>query len=195
LRTSLRQRPPLLPLLALLPALLLAPQPLRAQPAEQRAASGGAVGELDGRPLLELASFPRSSVRISRPDGSAAHEFRVWIADTPERQTQGLMFVRDLPASEGMLFINERPRLSGFWMRNTYIPLDMLFIDARGRIVTIHANTTPLSLQTLGSSKPVLAMLELRGGETARRGIRVGDRVAHAAFAAPRDRGIRATTD
>ena len=169
-------------LLALLGLAASAP-PLQAQPAEQR---GAPVAELDGRPLLELSSYPRGTVRVSRADGSATHEFRVWIADTPERQTQGLMFVRDLPASEGMLFINERPRLSGFWMRNTYIPLDMLFIDARGRIVTIHANTTPHSLETRSSPKPVRAVLELRGGEAARRGIRVGDRVAHAVFGTAR---------
>lgn len=181
------------PRLALTAALLLAlaAPPSPAQPAEARSAAP--VGELDGRPLLELSSYPRSALTIVRADGGGRHEFRIWVADTPARQTQGLMFVRDLPASEGMLFINERPRISGFWMRNTYIPLDMLFIDERGRIVTIHANTTPFSLDTLSSPKPVRAVLELRGGETARRGIRVGDRVEHAAFGRPGRRGAAPT--
>jgi len=67
-------------------------------------------------------------------------------------------------------------------MKNTYIPLDMLFIDARGRIVAIFANTTPLSLEPVGPASPVRAILELRGGESARRGIRAGDRVRHPAF-------------
>jgi len=69
-----------------------------------------------------------------------------------------------------------------FWMKNTYIPLDMLFIDARGRIVAIFANTTPHSLDPVGPDVPVKAILELRGGEAARRGIRAGDRVLHSAF-------------
>jgi uncharacterized membrane protein (UPF0127 family) len=81
-----------------------------------------------------------------------------------------------------MLFVNETPRVSSFWMKNTYIPLDMLFIDANGRILEIFANTTPLSLEPVGSTKPVRAVLELRGGESARRGIRAGDRVRHTTF-------------
>ena len=80
------------------------------------------------------------------------------------------------------VFVNEAPRPSYFWMKNTYIPLDMLFIDARGRIVAIFANTTPHSLDPVGPDVPVKAILELRGGEAARRGIRTGDRVLHSAF-------------
>ena len=131
--------------------------------------------------LLELASYPRADLSIVRVNG-ARHAFRVWVADTSERQMQGLMFVRDLPADEGMLFVHERPRVANMWMKNTFVPLDMLFIDARGRIVTIIENTTPHSLDTLSSGRPVLGVLELRGGEVARRGIRTGDRVVHAAF-------------
>ena len=132
--------------------------------------------------MQELSSFPRSELSIVRGDGASRHTFRIWIADTGERQMQGLMFVRDLPADQGMLFIHDRPRVASMWMKNTFIPLDMLFIDARGRIVTIHENTTPHSLDTLSSGRPVLGVLELRGGEVARRGIRTGDRVVHAAF-------------
>ena len=131
-------------------------------------------------PALDLASYPRSSLQIV--SAGSAHAFEVWIADTPDRQRQGLMYVRDLPAGQGMLFVNETPRISSFWMKNTYIPLDILFIDARGRIVAIFANTRPLSLEPVGPSSPVLAVLELRGGEAARRGIREGDRVRHPVF-------------
>ena len=131
-------------------------------------------------PLLDLATYPKSSVTVNSK--ASAHKFEVWIADTPERQRQGLMFVRDLPSSQGMLFINESPRVSSFWMKNTYIPLDMLFIDARGRIVAIYADTTPLSLDPVGPMSPVRGILELRGGEAAKRGIRKGDRVLHPAF-------------
>lgn len=130
--------------------------------------------------VLDLASYPQSSLEIAAK--GARHKFEIWIADTPERQRQGLMYVRDLPANQGMLFVNESSRVSSFWMKNTYIPLDMLFIDARGKIVEIFANTTPLSLEPVGPVTPVLAILELRGGESARRGLRKGDRVIHPAF-------------
>jgi uncharacterized membrane protein (UPF0127 family) len=92
------------------------------------------------------------------------------------------MYVRDLPANQGMLFINPEPRPSSFWMKNTYIALDMLFIDARGRIVAIYPERKPLSLTPVGPDTPVLGILELRGGEAAARGIRRGDRVVHPAF-------------
>ena len=132
--------------------------------------------------LLELSTYPRTdlSIRTTRP--AATHTFRIWVADTPQRQNQGLMFVRDLPANEGMLFINEPPRVASMWMKNTFIPLDMLWIDSRGRITAIHANTTPQSLDSISAPMKVRAVLELRGGETARRGIRRGDVVIHPAF-------------
>lgn len=139
-----------------------------------------ALAQLAEPPILDLATFPRSALEIVTAKDK--HAFEVWIADTPERQRQGLMFVRDLPASQGMLFVNDSPRVSSFWMKNTYIPLDMLFVDARGRIVEIFANTAPLSLTPVGAQTPVRAVLELRGGESARRGIRKGDRVRHSAF-------------
>jgi len=139
-------------------------------------AQGGA-GE---PPLQDLATYPQGELDIRAQGGT--QRFRIWVADTPSRQRQGLMFVRDLPADQGMLFVNEAPRPSYFWMKNTYIPLDMLFIDARGRIVAIFANTTPHSLDPVGPDVPVKAILELRGGEAARRGIRAGDRVLHSAF-------------
>lgn len=130
--------------------------------------------------VLDLASFPRSKVTIETAQG--AQVFDVWIADDEDRQRQGLMYVRDLPASQGMLFVNPEPRPSSFWMKNTYIPLDMLFIDARGKIIAIFADRKPLSLAPVGPSAPVLAILELRGGEAAARGIRKGDRVIHPTF-------------
>jgi len=130
--------------------------------------------------LQDLSTFPRSSVTIQSASGPQL--FDVWVADTPDRQRQGLMFVRDLPASQGMLFINEAPRISSFWMKNTFIPLDMLFIDERGRVVEIFANTPPLSLDPIGPDTPVRAVLELRGGESERRGIKKGDTVRHPAF-------------
>jgi uncharacterized membrane protein (UPF0127 family) len=129
---------------------------------------------------LDLSSYPRADLRID--SGEKKHRFDVWIADTPERQRQGLMWVRDLPADQGMLFINDSARLSYFWMKNTYIPLDMIFVDGRGKIVAIFANVPPLTLDPVGPDVPVKAILELRGGEAAKRGIKPGDRLRNAAF-------------
>jgi uncharacterized membrane protein (UPF0127 family) len=160
------------PLVALLLAALVAqhPAPVSAQAGADRAPA-----------VMDLASFPRSALTLHTAAGQG-HVFRGWIADTPERQQQGLMFVRDLPADEGMLFVNRQPRPSGMWMKNTYIALDMLFIDPRGRIVRIFERTVPHSLEVLEHDGPVKAVLELRGGEVLRRGIRIGDRVDHPAF-------------
>ncbi len=129
---------------------------------------------------LDLSTYPRAALRID--SGEKKHQFDVWIADTPERQRQGLMWVRNLPSDQGMLFINDSVRLSSFWMKNTYIPLDMIFVDARGKIVAIFANVPPLTLDPVGPDVPVKAILELRGGEAAKRGIKTGDRLRHAAF-------------
>ena len=139
----------------------------------------------DSNGLLELASFPRSTLTVHAANGEG-HVFRIWIADSPERQQQGLMFVRDLPADEGMLFVNRESRPASMWMKNTFIPLDMLFIDSRGRVIRIFERTVPQSLATLSVDSAIKAVLEIRGGESARRGLRVGDRVAHPSFRAAR---------
>ena len=146
------------------------------------AAGGVRAADLDAGPLLELASFPRSTLTIHSATGPQGQVFRVWLADTPQRQSQGLMYVRDLPADEGMLFFDRQSRIWAMWMKNTFVSLDMLFIDARGRVVAIRERTVPHSLQTRSHPRPVKAVLELRGGEVERRGIRAGDRVDHPAF-------------
>lgn len=138
-----------------------------------------AVGSLclaQSAPIESLAHFPRTTLDI------AVHEqhnrFAVWIADTPQRQEQGLMFVRDLPAAQGMLFPQPAPQVANFWMKNTYLPLDMIFVGADGRIAKIIANAHPFSLDVLSSDVPVIAVLEIRGGEAHLLGIDVGDRVS-----------------
>lgn len=131
--------------------------------------------------VVDLATYPKSDLAIETKAG-ARHNFRVWIADTEPRQRQGLMFVRDLPPEQGMLFVNRPPRPASFWMKNTYIPLDLLFVDARGKVLHIFERATPLSLEPMGIEAPVRAVLEIKGGESARRGIRTGDRVRHPAF-------------
>jgi hypothetical protein len=125
--------------------------------------------------------FPRSTLEIRSAQGRQL--FNIRIADTPERQELGLMYETRLPADEGMLFPQDEPHVVSMWMKNTYIPLDMLFIDGHGRIVCLLANTTPQSLGILSCPKPVKAVLEIGGGEATERGIKVGNRVLHEFFA------------
>jgi uncharacterized membrane protein (UPF0127 family) len=133
-------------------------------------------GLAQSMPIESLTHFPRTTLTI----GTHGHvdRFDVWIADTPARQEQGLMFVRDLPASEGMLFPQAAPQVAHFWMKNTYIPLDMVFVGEDGRVAKVIANAKPFSLDVLSSDVPVTAVLEIRGGESRRLGIAVGDRVS-----------------
>ncbi len=125
--------------------------------------------------LLDLDSFPQTTLEIE--SGTRTHTFEIWLAETPRQQEQGLMFVRDLPENRGMLFVSEVPRVFRMWMKNTYIPLDMVFIGQDGRIAKIAARTTPHSLDTISSDVPVAAILEIKGGEAARRALHRGDRV------------------
>jgi uncharacterized protein len=141
--------------------------------------AAAALAQEPGRPL-DLATFPRTSLEITHQgsDRSARKfPFQVWIADTPARAEQGLMFVSDLPETMGMVFPVEPPRVENMWMKNTYIELDMLFIDSHGRVTKIIERAAPLSLQTLSSDTPVAAVLELKGGEAGRLGLRTGDTV------------------
>ena len=118
----------------------------------------------------------------------AAHdrfEFQVEMAVNPEQRSQGLMFRESLEEDRGMLFDFGRPQRASMWMRNTYVPLDMLFIDAQGRITQIAADTQPLSDAVIASREPVRAVLELRGGVSAKLGIKPGDRVIHPLFTDP----------
>jgi hypothetical protein len=147
-------------------------------------ANSTGLGQSAASGILDLGSFTQAPLTIRTRTQN--HAFTVWLAATQQQQTQGLMFVRELPADRGMLFVQPQPRVASMWMKNTYIPLDILFIDRRGRIVKIAAQTKPHSLDNITAPSPVLGVLELKGGETEKRGIEVGDRVLHPAFAAPR---------
>jgi len=135
------------------------------------------VAETKAEPLSE---FPRSTLTVQSSNGK--HEFKVWLAQTNRRRTQGLMFVKELPKGSGMLFTYDEAQPISMWMKNTVIPLDMLFIAADGRITRIARDATPRSLATISSMGTVLGVLELAGGECKRLGIEVGDRVVHEAF-------------
>lgn len=134
----------------------------------------GSAARADSGQLLD--SFPRARAMIETP--LACHLLDIWIAETPEQRAQGLMFIRRLGEYEGMLFPGRKPAVLRMWMKNTYIPLDMLFIGADARIIGIAEQTTPLSETTISSPGPALAVLELNGGFAARHGIGTGDRFA-----------------
>ena len=136
----------------------------------------GSICLAQSGPIESLTHFPRTALEIVAH--SHHDRFEVWIADTPPRQEQGLMFVRELPAAEGMLFPQPSPQVANFWMKNTYIPLDMVFVGADGRIAKIIANAHPFSLDVLSSDVPVIAVLEIRGGEAQELALGVGDRVS-----------------
>ena len=143
-------------------------------------------------PMLGLLAWPALT------DGDVAFErdrlvvrtaeadlpFEVELATTPAQRSRGLMERGDLAPHAGMLFVFETPREASFWMKNTLIPLDLLFIDATGRIVRIAANATPLSEAPIPSGEPVKGVLEIAGGRAAEAGIAVGDRVLHPSFRA-----------
>jgi len=131
-------------------------------------------------PPMDLATYPQAALEIVQQAGDSLRRFHfdVWVADTPARSEQGLMYVRELPPDRGMVFLFEPARVVNFWMKNTYIELDMLFIDSGGRVVKITSRAAPLRLDLLSSDVPVGAVLELRGGEAGLLGIRVGDHVS-----------------
>lgn len=138
------------------------------------AACAQGPGTQDFQPS-QLRDFPRGAATIERSGGRDS--FRIWIADNDERAQQGLMWIRQLPADHGMIFPLDPPREMFMWMKNTYVPLDMLFYDAAGRITHIHARAVPLSEEIIESKGKVSGVLEILAGEAQRRGIRVGDRI------------------
>jgi uncharacterized membrane protein (UPF0127 family) len=109
--------------------------------------------------------------------GSARHVFRVEVARDGVEQARGLMFRTRMGADEGMIFPMDPPRLAAFWMKNTVITLDIIFVGPDRRIVNIAANAVPYSETPLPSAGKVAAVLELNGGRAAALGIGAGDRV------------------
>jgi uncharacterized membrane protein (UPF0127 family) len=132
----------------------------------------GTAGHLAAQQLQPLEIASKSGVHI----------FGVELAVTPEEQARGLMFRRDLPEMQGMLFDFHREQPTSFWMKNTYVSLDMIFIRADGRILSIAENTVPLSEALVPSGGPVRAVLEVIAGTCKKLGIAPGDRVKHPIF-------------
>ena len=114
--------------------------------------------------------------------GTGEHTYTVELAETPAEQAKGLMFRRTMAPTHGMLFVYDTPREIGMWMRNTYIPLDMIFIDARGRVHRIETHTEPFSTDIISSGGQVAAVLELNAGQADKIGLKPGDEVLHPAL-------------
>ncbi|HTR18215.1 MAG TPA: DUF192 domain-containing protein [Acetobacteraceae bacterium] len=145
------------------------------------------LGALAGAPLA-AAPLPAHAVDAPQPalsrdtivivgHGGVRHPFTVELALTEQQQETGLMFRKSVPADTGMLFDWRAPRESQMWMKNTLVPLDMVFINEDGTIRHIAENTVPESLAVIDSHGPVRATLELQGGITEKLDIRVGDKV------------------
>jgi uncharacterized membrane protein (UPF0127 family) len=139
--------------------------PVAAAPA---AASQAAVHPVSGLPVIPLTVT----------SGRKAHVFRVELAATSQQQERGLMYRTQMGADEGMIFPMKPPRLATFWMHNTVLPLDIIFIGTDGRIITIAANAVPYDDSTIPSGGVAAGVLELNGGRAAQLGIKVGDKVA-----------------
>ena len=116
------------------------------------------------------ADFEQGRLAFTTDDGQRI-DFDVYIARDIEQQRRGLMFVREMPQSTGMLFVYDRPAIRSIWMKNTYIPLDLVFIRADGQVSSVVANAVPLTEASRSSKEPVKYIVELNGGVAARFGI------------------------
>jgi len=138
--------------------------------------------------LLMAVGVPASAVAQGKVEtlvittAQGPRNFEVEVMRTDEERARGLMFRRYMPADRGMLFDFKDTQPVMMWMKDTFIPLDMLFIRKDGSIARIAENTEPHSTRTIASGEPVLAVLELNGGIAAKLGIKAGDRVQHPLF-------------
>ena len=142
-------------------------------------ALSAALAVLAGGALAQDACV-RDEVRVVSQ--SATHLFSIEVADTAKERAQGLMFRESMPESHGMLFVYANPAPVNFWMKNTLIPLDMIFTDQRGVIVTIHENAIPLDETPIFGGEAIFSVLELKGGVSKAKNIKVGDVLLHPAY-------------
>ena len=141
-------------------------------------AASAVLVTLYGTPAARAASFQPLEIATK----SGVHVFSVEMATTEEEKTQGLMYRKELPDGKGMLFDFSPEQQISMWMKNTYIPLDMIFIRADGRILRIAENTEPLSTKIISSGGLAKGVLEVIAGTAQKYGIQPGDRVAHPLF-------------
>lgn len=134
--------------------------------------------------LTSFGAFAQSGHNVlSIVTASGTHDFNVDVMRSEADLEKGLMFRKSIPADYGMLFDFQREQNVMMWMKNTFIPLDMLFMDKSGKVIGIIANAEPMSEKILTVGKPTDAVLELRGGAAARIDLKVGDQVRDPIFA------------
>ena len=126
-------------------------------------------------PLTACAADDRLVIKSKNGD----HAFTVEVVDTDESRAKGLMYRESLAPDAGMLFDFKETREVSFWMSNTLIPLDMIFITAEGLVANIHSNARPRDLTSIPSDGPVMFVLEIPGGRSKELGLAAGDRVVH----------------
>ena len=148
------------------------------------AACSGAAPDNGGQPQEAAGTIPA----VIRTAKGATHRFAIEVARTRQEQEKGLMFRKELKPDGGMLFPMDPPRTASFWMKDTLIPLDMLFIHTDGTIAFIQAQAQPYSRIPVSAGIPVAAVLELRGGRAAELGIGEGDRLSWGGCAVPGDK-------
>jgi len=138
---------------------------------------------------VPLSAFPRERIAVETRSSFRRHLFEAWRADTDRTRAQGFMFVPDsqVRADQAMIFVYDPPEYVWMWMKNTLLPLDMLFVDARGCVITIKERARPGSIEMIASGGPVTLVVELKAGIVAQSGIRTGDRVLRLDAGWPRE--------
>lgn len=145
------------------------------------AGSTNAHGAASSAPAAELAVHPISGLTViplTVTSANGPHTFKVEVASTPAEQERGLMFRQAMGADEGMIFPMNPARPAAFWMKNTVIPLDIIFIGPNHKVLNIAANAVPYDLSPLPSDGDAAGVLELNGGRAAQLGIKPGDTVS-----------------
>jgi uncharacterized membrane protein (UPF0127 family) len=137
--------------------------------------ASASLGPVAAEPAATAQSL--RTVPLTITSHGKARTFKVEVAATPEQQETGLMYRKTMPADHGMIFPMDPPRGASFWMKNTYLPLDLVFIGPDKRIIRIAENAVPLSLDLIECPEPAAAVLELNGGAVHNQGIAVGDLV------------------
>ena len=140
----------------------------------------GCLFVLESRHAVSDTIFPQSEILIVSKSGE--HKFVVDVATTMAQRQMGLMYRKNMARNRGMMFDFGEEQLIAMWMKNTLIPLDMLFVDKTGKILQIERATTPLSLETIAGRRPAMSVIELNAGLTTELGISEGDQVMHNIF-------------
>ena len=130
----------------------------------------------DNYALRELENWEKNIIKISN-SSDILHTLEVYIADSNSKRKKGLMYIENLPNNHGMLFKFNSPRIASMWMKNTYISLDLLFIDKNQTIVKIHNNAEPFNLKSISSKLKVKWVLEINGGLAEELGINPGNKI------------------